>query len=275
MAWLILFAFVFGLLGNVGQSPDSSFEIPASESRRGFDTLEEHFGGIGALGGGSIVFRAEQGVDDPVVRMEMESLINDVMVIEGVATVVSPYGQQGQQQGLVSDDGRYGIIQVNLLSEVDEFEAGDIGHEIADLRPEVGGVQIEIGGTALAGFEPPESELIGLAFAVVVLIVAFGSVLAMGLPIGVALAGVGMGAGVVALLSNLTTIPDTATTIGAMIGLGAGIDYALFIVTRYREASAAGANPHEATVIAIDTAGRAVIFAGMTVVCLFSCLKSI
>ena len=98
------------------------------------------------------------------------------------------------------------------------------------------------------------------------LILAFGSVLAMGLPIGVALFGVGIGAGIITLLSNVMSVPDFATTLGAMIGLGVGIDYALFIVTRYREGLKAGEEPEEATVIALDTAGRAVVFAGFTVV---------
>ena len=137
---------------------------------------------------------------------------------------------------------------------------------IGDLVPAVDGVTVEVGGRALAEFEPPQSELIGLGFAIIVLILAFGSVLAMGLPIGVALFGVGVGASVVALFSNLVTIPDFATTLGAMIGIAVGIDYALFIVTRYRENLKKGQSFEEATVNAMDTAGRAVVFAGVTVV---------
>ena len=134
------------------------------------------------------------------------------------------------------------------------------------LPTDVDGLQIEVGGQALGEFEPPESELIGIAFAIVVLILAFGSVLAMGLPIGVALFGVGIGAGIITLLSNVMSVPDFAVTLGAMIGLGVGIDYALFIVTRYREGLKTGQTPEEATVTALDTAGRAVVFAGFTVV---------
>ena len=131
---------------------------------------------------------------------------------------------------------------------------------------EIDGLQIEVGGQALGEFEPPESELIGLSFAIVILIVAFGSVLAMGLPIGVALFGVSLGAGIITLLTNVMSVPDFAITLGAMIGLGVGIDYALFIVTRFREGLRAGDSPEEATVVALDTAGRAVVFAGFTVV---------
>src|SRR5690606_27268531 len=115
-------------------------------------------------------------------------------------------------------------------------------------------------------FEPPESELLGLAFAIVILILAFGSVLAMGLPVGTAVAGIGLGAALVTLLSNVVSMPAFATTLGIRIGLGVGIDYALFIVTRYRECARLGLAVPDAVSKAMDTAGRAVIFAGITVV---------
>ena len=127
-------------------------------------------------------------------------------------------------------------------------------------------MQIEIGGALLAEFEVPSSELLGLAFAIIVLILAFGSVLAMGLPIGIALAGIGVGTILAGLLSHVLSIPDFATTVAVMLGLGVGIDYALFIVTRYRENLHKGASVEEATVVALDTAGRAVAFAATTVV---------
>ena len=110
------------------------------------------------------------------------------------------------------------------------------------------------------------SELLGLAFAIIILIVAFGSVLAMGLPVGVALFGIGLGTAIITVLSNVLTIPDFATFLGIMIGLGVGIDYALLVVTRYRRA--APRRPHGAGVRRhrLDTAGRSVLFAGTTVV---------
>ncbi|HEY6628115.1 MAG TPA: MMPL family transporter, partial [Acidimicrobiia bacterium] len=127
-------------------------------------------------------------------------------------------------------------------------------------------LQIELGGQIFAAFEVPSSELLGIAFAIIVLILAFGSVLAMGLPIGIALAGIGLGTSLAGLLSNVLSIPDFATTVAVMLGLGVGIDYALFIVTRYRENLHAGASIEEAAVVAMDTAGRAVTFAATTVV---------
>ncbi len=250
--------------GIVGASYNGEFSIPASESSDGFDVLAEYFPGQGSGGQvGSIVYRAEQGVNEPSVVEPMTELFDEVAAIEGVS-LTSPYAPQGA--GQINADQTVAYAQLNLAADIDQTESAEIGAEIADILPTIDGVTIEIGGAALGEFEPPESELIGLAFAIVVLILSFGSVLAMGLPIGVALFGVGTGAGVIALVSNLTTMPDFAPTLGAMIGLGVGIDYALFIVTRYREGTRAGLSPEDATVRAMDTAGRAVTFAGITVV---------
>ena len=132
--------------------------------------------------------------------------------------------------------------------------------------PHIDGLRVELGGFIFAEFEEPSSEVLGLAFAIVILILAFGSVLAMGLPIGVALFGIGIGTAIITLLSNVLPIPDFATFLGIMIGLGVGIDYALLIVTRYREQLHAGHTVRESVAIAIDTAGRSVLFAGSTVV---------
>ena len=120
----------------------------------------------------------------------MTDLFDEVGAIEGV-TVVSPYTPFGAEQ--ISDDGTIAFAQLNLADDIDETESAVIGEEINELLPDVDGLRIEIGGAAFAEFEPPESELIGIAFAIVVLILSFGSVLAMGLPIGIAVAGVGAG----------------------------------------------------------------------------------
>lgn len=285
-AWLVTLIAVFATVGAIGSESSSSFSIPDSESKSGFDTLDEYFDGFGSGMTGSVVFEAEQGVDDPVVSAAMSALFERVDEIDGV-DLVSPYSTEGQLRGLISTrgdaDGRIAYAVVAFDDTVGEQRSSEIGREIEELTEaeievvvdgetvtvaaaEIDGVTIELGGQALSEFEPPESELIGLAFAIVILIVAFGSVLAMGLPIGVALFGVGLGAGIITLLTHVLSVPDFAITLGAMIGLGVGIDYALFIVTRYREGLRAGLSPHRATVISLDTAGRAVVFAGFTVV---------
>ncbi len=262
-AWITAFVVVLGLAGAIGPSFNATFEVPESETSRGFETLDTYFDGLGAGAPGSIVFKAEQGVDDPAVQAAMDDLFAEVTEFEGV-TVVSPYGPSGQAQ--VNPDRTIAFAQLSLAETITQSEAAEIGAEIGELIPEIEGTQIEVGGAMLAEFHPPESELIGLSFAVVILIVSFGSVMAMGLPIGTAVFGVGIGVGLINLLSRVIDMPDFAIQLGAMIGLGVGIDYALFIVTRYRESMHAGNDPKPAAAEAIDTAGRAVLFAGITVV---------
>ena len=262
--WIALLVGLNGLGNIIGSSFNGEFETPASESSSGFETLTEYFPGAGSAFGGQIVFRSDDGVNLPEVVEPMSELFDEVAAFEGV-TVVSPFTPFGAEQ--ISDDGTVAFAQLNLAADIDETEATAIGSQIEEALPEVDGLTIEIGGAVFAEFEPPESELIGLAFAIVVLILAFGSVLAMGLPIGIAVAGVGAGGfGLVSLLTNAFTIPEFAPLIGIMIGLGVGIDYALFIITRYRELTRAGATSEQATIGAMDTAGRAVVFAGITVV---------
>jgi putative drug exporter of the RND superfamily len=267
IAWLAIFFITFGAVGAIGASSESSFESPDSESARGFEILQDNFGSAGSFLSGSIVFESDAGIADDEIAAAMSELFAEIDAFDEV-TVTSPYSPLGVQQGLVSEDGTIAYATLAFTDDTDEMRASEIGREIERSVEEIAiaGLDVEIGGAALSEFEPPESELIGVAFAIVILILAFGSVLAMGLPIGVAFVGVGIGIGTIQLLTNVLSIPDFATSLGAMIGLGVGIDYALFIVTRYREGTRAGLDYRTAVVTAIDTAGRAVAFAGATVV---------
>ena len=253
---------------SVGSAYRADFNLPNVESRQGFEVLEEHFGGQGTGESGTVVFRSDKGVNDPSVRGVMEPYLAEVAEVDRVARVVSPYSEEGSNQ--ISDteghQGDIGYAVVELDPDVTFENAIQISDDIKAAMPEQAGLQIELGGAIFGEFEPPSSELLGVAFAMVILVLAFGSVLAMGLPISVALAGIGIGTITVGLLSNLITIPDFATQLGLMIGLGVGIDYALFIVTRFREQLHAGDDIGPAVRKAIDTAGRAVAFAGTTVV---------
>lgn len=283
-AWIVLIVLVSALSGAMGAAFNDEFTTPDSDTADGFAVLEEYFPEqAGSVNTGSVVFKAEQGVSDPEVQAVMQEyfelidgrrpLVNpdtDEVFDTSDLSVVSPYSPFGAGQIAPAGPlaGQVAFATVNIPPTMSQTELGFIGHELADQVPELEGLTVEIGGAALGGFEPPETELIGLAFAVVILIVAFGSVLAMGIPIGVAVAGVGVGSGLITLLSNTgMTIPDFAPLIGIMIGLGVGIDYALFIVTRYREATReSGGDRAHAIYVAMDTAGRAVLFAGITVV---------
>jgi putative drug exporter of the RND superfamily len=276
--WLVGLVAVFGGAGAVGPAFSATADVPDSDSADGFAVLGEHFPELGTGGrSGTIVFRARQGVDDPDVRAAMEELFalvdagfpdEDGVPEHPGATVVSPYSERGA--GQVAREGplagEVAYAAVNLAADVDDTESGRIGQAIVEHAPAIEGLEVAAGGQYLAEFQAPESELIGVAFAVVVLIVAFGSVLAMGLPIAVAAGGVGAGVAAIVLLSNVLPIPEPATLLALMIGLGVGIDYALFVVTRYRESLHAGRSPRDATADAMGSAGRAVVFAGTTVV---------
>ena len=292
--WVVLIAVGGGLASGVGNAFSTDFGLPDVESAKGIKLLESEMGGLGAGMMGFVVFRSDDGFEQPAVRGAIDDYLKDLGEYKGVL-VMSPFaaGENDPSSPLVqwfltgtsnpaellefqkSDEmlassgplaGKLAYAMVTIPRDYTVDEATEMGQKMIAAAPEIPGVQIEFGGDFFQKFEPPASELLGLASAIVILIVAFGSVLAMGLPIGVALAGIGLGSITLGLLSNVITMPDVTTTMGVMIGLGVGIDYALFIVTRYREQLQAGHSVEESVAIAIDTSGRAVLFAGLTVV---------
>jgi RND superfamily putative drug exporter len=278
--WLGALVLFQGVSGSVGGAFREEFNLPNVESKQGFDILKEDFGGEGTGLPGQIVFRAPKGVEDPEIKAGMEAYLDRVAQIDGVTRVVSPYSKAGARQ-ISSSGPEAGKIAYAEVEMPDDFSSadfvrvrkalvdGDPDAESPAVRrkaPKVAGVQIELGGQILAEFENPSSEALGLAFAIVILILAFGSVLAMGLPVGVAMFGIGIGTAIVTLLSHGLAIPEFATFLGVMIGLGVGIDYALLVVTRYREQLHSGHDERESIGIAMNTAGRSVLFAGVTVV---------
>jgi RND superfamily putative drug exporter len=266
---LVLIAWIVAVVGfgvvssSAGSDFAQQFKLPDVESARGNDVLDARFGGKGGGQLGQIVFKAPAGVQTPAVKDQMSAYFAAVDDIPNV-DVTSPYAPN--ESRLLSSDGTIAYATVEIPDDIGFDAATKLGDQIEAKAPSIQGVQVEFGGDMFGDFEPPSSELLGLAFAIFILIVAFGSVLAMGLPIGTALAGIAIGSTIVTLLSHVLTMPDFTTTLAVMIGLGVGIDYALFIVTRYREGLHAGHSSEDATAIAINTAGRAVLFAGTTVV---------
>ena len=262
-AWLAAIIALAVAMSTVGSKFSTQFNLPDVESAQGFDLLAERFGGEESGRSGTLVVQAEQGFTD--AQRDALNVFFAQLDARDDMRIVSPFSPEGARQ--VSPTGTIAFATVTFPAEIDAVEEfAAIYEEMKAIEPVVDGVQIEYGGEVFAEFEAPTSEVLGLAFAIVILIFAFGSVLAMGLPIGTAFGGIGVGVLVVTLASNLFTIPDVATTLGVMIGLGVGIDYALFIVTRYREARRRGESCEAATAESIDTAGRAVLFAGTTVV---------
>ena len=250
-------------VGSFGSSFSTQFNLPDVESADGFTLLSERFGAEESGRSGTIVVRADGGFT--AVQQDALNAFFSQLDARDDMGVVSPFTPAGARQ--VAPSGDIAFATVSLASDLDTAEQfAEVFAEMKAIEPEVAGAQIESGGEVFAEFEAPTSEVLGLAFAIVILIFAFGSVLAMGLPIGTAFGGIAAGVLVVTLVSNLLTMPDFATTLGVMIGLGVGIDYALFIVTRYREARHRGRDCAAATAESINTAGRAVLFAGTTVV---------
>jgi RND superfamily putative drug exporter len=267
--WIVLLVGGLGISSAVGDNYGQDFTLDGFESTDGFNMLEDQFpDGPNSPFYGTIVFEAKQGVDDPSVKAPMEAFFAQVAQIKGVQLVESPYAP-GFERQISTEGAAPGTIayaNVYVPEDIEFADVPDIVDDIEAAEPQVAGLDVKIGGYLFADFEEPSSELLGLAFAVIILIAAFGSVLAMGLPVGVALFGIGIGSALVVFFSHLMQVPDFAPFLGIMIGLGVGIDYALLIVTRHREQLHSGHTVRESIQIALDTAGRSVVFAGATVV---------
>ena len=261
--WLPLLIGLSFAAGAIGTDYRTSFDLPDSESKAVIDTLEAVGSDEDAGDIAQIVFTAPQGTADPDVRAAMEGLFAQVEQLDGVK-ITSPYSPEGAQFN--SETAPISFAQIAFTNR-EQSQYIELADQIQAMATDIDvpGLTIEYGGQLFAVFEFPESELLGILAAIIILLIAFGSVLAMGLPIGTALFGLGVGIGIVGLGSNVVRMPDFSAQMTAMIGLGVGIDYALFIVTRYRENLRKGLEPEDATVEAVDSAGRAVIFAGITV----------
>jgi RND superfamily putative drug exporter len=244
-----------------------TFGVPGTDSQAAQDRLEASFP---ARSGDTIdvVFEADAGVRDPGVQARVEELLRRADEVDHVTGFASPYVPEGTRQ--IAPSGKIAFATLRLdVSYEDEFPASD-GRELIDVAKAASGdgLDVKLSGFAIQYAEQPEfgSEFVGILVAIVILLVSFGSVLAMGLPILTAVVGLAIGTGVIALLANLLEVPDFAPVVAAMIGIGVGIDYVLFIVTRYRASLQTGHQPYEAVMTALTTSGRAVLFAGCTVI---------
>ncbi|GLX20993.1 MULTISPECIES: MMPL family transporter [Streptomyces] len=269
LVWVALLV-AAGFGAATASAPTSgSFSIPGTEAQKAFDLLDEKFPGMSADGATArIVVKAPAGakVTDPGPKAEVEKLISGLKSGDGaaqIATVDDPY-----QTKAVSQDGsttyvsvKYKVSGMELKDDTREA-LKDSGH-----AAQKAGLQVEIGGDAL--MEAPETgsgEAIGILIAGIVLVITFGSLVAAGLPLLTALIGVGIGVSSITALANVLDLGSTTSTLAMMIGLAVGIDYALFIVSRYRVELAEGRERDEAAGRAAGTAGSAVVFAGLTVV---------
>ena len=262
-AWLVVLFGLSALAGSAGDAYSSKFNLPGSDSQKASDlltALDTSRAGVT----GDLVLKAPNGFTN-ANRAQLQSLFDDVAKVQGVSEVRSPFAAANALQ--IAPGGTIAYAQIQFAG--DSSPRISVIERIRTLRgmAAIDGVQVEVGGQIFgARGTPGSSEIIGLLAAVVILLVSFGSLLAMGLPILTAIFGIGCGFAGIALVSHIASVPEFATQLGAMIGLGVGIDYALFIVTRYRQGLSEGRTPEDAVVTAINTAGRAVLFAGLTVV---------
>ncbi len=265
IAWILFLAGIFLVSQTFGGESRTEFRLSGSESQEAVDLLGES--GASERTGlfAQVVFRANQGVDDPMVRQTMENFFAGIQSnVDGVR-VLSPYQPENAHQ--IGAAGKIAYAEINF-SERESEQYVDDADVMEDLRDDISleGLQVELGSFIFAKQHGFSSEIVGIAAAMVILIVAFGSLLAMGLPIVTALFGVGSGVAFIGLVMHVLDVPAFTSPVAAMIGIGVGIDYALLIVTRYRQGLHDGLEPREAVVLSLNTSGRAVVFAGLTVV---------
>ncbi|AZM60427.1 MULTISPECIES: MMPL family transporter [unclassified Streptomyces] len=261
---------LFGLgasASSAGTNYSEIFSLPDTDSTRAIDLMEQAFPER-AGDTDTVVWKVDEGsVRDEAVRSRIEPALEEIGGMDGVGAVESPYDEQGARQ--ISEDGRVAYAQVTFTEQANALSL-ELIEDVVDTAQaaERDGLQVDLGGQAIARTQEPPAgmaEMVGILAAAVVLFAAFGSFLAMLLPLVVAVFGVGTGMFAIQLLSHATNIPEIAVLLSTLIGLGVGIDYALFIVTRHRRGILRGAAPEDAAVTALNTSGRAVLFAGGTV----------
>ncbi len=273
LGWVLVLFVVNALAQSAGTSYSNNFTLPNSDAQRASDLLQRSFPAQ-AGDRDTIVYKVSSGtVENPTVKARMSAMFERVAKLPHVAGVVSPYG------GAASGKSVSANRRIAFATVVFDEKANDLSKTAAQRVVDVArgaqrsGLQIELGGQAIekteqAGFGI--STAVGLLAAIVVLLLTFGSLTAMGLPILTALFGLGTGLGAIALFTHVVDTADFASELAAMIGLGVGIDYALFILTRFREAYVTPGptfgDARESVIQAMDTAGRAILFAGCTVV---------
>ncbi|MFJ3755506.1 MMPL family transporter [Streptomyces sp. NPDC090080] len=245
---------------------NTSFSIPGTEAQKAFDLLDQRFPGTSSDGATArVVFKAPAGekMTDKLNKATVKKTVKELGEDSEVSSVADPYkGHAVSKNGEVA----YASVSYKVSGmELEDSSRDALKAAAQDARD--AGLTVEIGGDALsASPETGSSEVIGIAIAAVVLVITFGSLLAAGFPLLTAIIGVGIGVSTITALASALDLGSTTSTLATMIGLAVGIDYALFIVSRYRAELAEGREREEAAGRAVGTAGSAVVFAGLTVV---------
>lgn len=272
LIWLLALGGTAAAAVTAGSAFSNNYEVPGTESGKANALLREGFHGQGG-DTDTIVWRApdRQSVHTPDIEQRMTRALDAVAELPGVGSVDGPYGPGPESTARISSDGRtaYAVVTFDQQADaVPKAQARAVVDAAKNATTETGGLQVELGGRAIQLTEAPTAhlaEVIGVVVAALVLFLAFGSLAASLLPIATALVSVGTAYFGITLLGHAMPVADFAPMLGTLIGLGVGIDYALFIVTRHRKALARGAAVEEAAANAVATTGRAVVFAGATV----------
>ncbi|MFC9949382.1 MMPL family transporter [Streptomyces prasinus] len=264
--WVALLALAGVAAAGAPVAGNSSFSIPGTEAQKAFDVLEERFPGASADGATArVVFKAPAGekMTDAGNKAIVQDTVGELSDGSEVARVTDPY-----QGGGVSEDGTVAYASVSYrVSGMELEESSRDSLEDAAESARDAGLTVEVGGDALQAVPATgATEIIGIGVAAVVLVITFGSLVAAGLPLLTALIGVGIGVASITALASALELGSTTSILATMIGLAVGIDYALFIVSRYRAELAEGREREDAAGRAVGTAGSAVVFAGLTVV---------
>jgi RND superfamily putative drug exporter len=258
LVWIAALAVIISLSSSLKGKYHADYGTPGSESKAASELIQQRFGGYS----GStvdVVWQDPNGANSPQARRQVRGFLTDASKVEDIGTA-GPIR--------VSEDGTIATTSLQLTKQPWDV-LKESGEKLIDLANQAsgGGLQIKLGGSPIQEAEGSGSPTgIGFLAAAIVLLIAFGSIVAAGLPLAVALFGLGISTALIALLAALVDVPDWTTAVSGLIGIGVGVDYSLLILTRFRSSMKGGSDPHDAVVEAVSTAGRSVIIAGCTVV---------
>jgi putative drug exporter of the RND superfamily len=259
LAWLVAAVVIIGVGSSLAGEYNADYNTPGSESKAASDLTEQRFEGYSGQEI-YVVWKDEAGADSPAARQRIDAFLADAEQVDHIAE---------ETPTRVSEDGTIGATTLPLTVPGWDVPKEDGEKLIAAAETNSGdGLEIKLGGDPIyAAQEAASPEGLGFLGAAIVLLIAFGSVVAAGLPLVIALLGLGISSGgLIVLLANVVDVPDWTTAVSGLIGIGVGIDYALLVLTRFRAAMNEGKDRHDAVVEAVTTAGRSVIIAGCTVV---------
>ena len=269
VVWILAIIGVTVLAQMVGTHFENRFTAGNTPSQQATNILQERFPSKSG-DTADVVFHTTAPIASAGNRAAIARVVASLEPLPYVQSVTSPFSTAGAHQVARPDHGNIAFAQIQFTTDTADIPTAAVTKVITTAQAAAHeGFQVELGGSpisAAATAAPGPSEGIGITAAILIMLLAFGSVVAMGLPVITALAGLGIGVALLELLTHVLTVPNFSPEMAAMIGIGVGIDYALFIVTRYRQGIFEGRDPRNAVVTSLMTSGRSVLFAGSTVV---------